>query len=148
MHGNQYLEPKSGDGPFFLTDPFCQPGPQTITPTLFFVISYLMRPCKTMGNKPRPFVKVVAFKGQMGLSYCQPLCCCSPPLFYYIITLVIFPLLPTPYRSARNTRWGEHKIDGTPPYSPNAWAELAQILGGSPLGGYFQGHRGDFWISS
>ena len=31
-----------------------------------------------------------------------------------------------------------------PPYSPNAWAELAQILGGSPLGEYFQGHRGDF----
>ena len=31
-----------------------------------------------------------------------------------------------------------------PPYSPNAWAELAQILGGWPLGGYFQGHRGDF----
>ena len=48
------------------------------------------------------------------------------------------------YRSARNTRCEEAKIAGTPPYSPNAWAELAQILGGWPLGGYFQGHRGDF----
>ena len=36
-------------------------------------------------------------------------------------------------------------LDGTPiPYSPNSLAELAQTLGGWPLGGYFQGHRGDF----
>ena len=35
-------------------------------------------------------------------------------------------------------------VVGTKSYSPNAWAELAQILGGSPLGEYFQGHRGDF----
>ena len=31
-----------------------------------------------------------------------------------------------------------------PPYSPNAWAKLAQIFGGSPFRHSFQDHRGDF----
>ena len=50
----------------------------------------------------------------------------------------------TDYRSARIIRCGGSKIDGTPPYSSNPWAELAQIFFVSPSGGYFQGHRGDF----
>ena len=48
------------------------------------------------------------------------------------------------YRSARITMCAAVKIDSTPPYSLNAWAELAQIFGGSPSRRYFQDHRGGF----
>ena len=33
------------------------------------------------------------------------------------------------------------------PHSPNAWAELAHFLARDPSCEYFQGYRGDFWIS-
>ena len=52
------------------------------------------------------------------------------------------------YRSARFTRCAGSKIAGTPLYSPNAWVEFDEIFAGSASGEYFQGHRGDFLISS
>ena len=36
------------------------------------------------------------------------------------------------------------KTVAPPPYSPNAWAELAHFLARDPSCEYFQGHRGDF----
>ena len=43
----------------------------------------------------------------------------------------------TIYRSARNTRCGGHKVDGTPPLQPKRLGQISSFFGERPLMGIY-----------